>query len=62
MEGLRDAVMGQAVTLARWIGNGEAPPGYDLRAVPRDHSRDHPEPFGLNEVGRRLAALRREPA
>jgi hypothetical protein len=129
VEGLRDAarqalecaVIGHAVTLARWIGNGRRPvtagrvlrkadapaaggdamtPGgtiahtYDLGAgweqeitleatVPRDHSQDYPvceafradspveywceeetedpQPFGPNEVNRRLAARGREP-
>jgi hypothetical protein len=104
------AVMGQAVTLARWIGSGRRPvtagqvlrkadvpaAGAALRVdvparlrtmaetVPRDHSQvypvcvafrgdspveywseeepEEPDPFGMKEVNRRLAALGREPA
>jgi len=118
VEDLRDAarqarecaVVGHALPLARWIGNGRRPvtagearraggrgPGPRRTAaaaddgrhpgaapVARDHSRDYPvcvefrgdspveywseeepedpEPFGLNEVNRRLAALGREPS
>jgi hypothetical protein len=57
-------VVGQAVTLARWIGTGRRPvtPGRVLRKadVPAA-GPEEPRPFGLNEVNRRLAALGREP-
>ena len=73
VEGLRDAarrarecaVIGHAVTLARWIGNGRRPvtagrvpwkAGYWCEEEPEE-----PLSFGLNEVNRRLAALSREP-
>ena len=64
------AVIGHAVTLARWIGNGRRPvtAGRVLRKadVPVEYwceeEAEEPEPFGLNEVNRRLAALGREPA
>jgi len=78
VEGLRDAarqarecaVIGYAVTLARWIGNGRRPvtAGRVLRKadVPGEYwceeEPEEPEPFGLDEVNRRLAALGREPA
>ena len=75
VEGLREAarrarecaVMGQAVTLARWIGNGRRPvtAGRVLRKADEywcEEEPEEPEPFGLNEVNRRLAALGREPA
>jgi hypothetical protein len=90
VEGLHDAarrawecaVIDQAVTLARWIGNGRRPVtagrvlrkadvpaagvtlGVDVPPVEYwcEDEPEEPEPFGLNEVNRRLAALNREPA
>ena len=60
------AVIGQAVTLARWIGNGRRPVTAGLLQV-GDGSvtagpalECWPPPFGLKEVNRRLAALGRE--
>jgi hypothetical protein len=48
--------MGDAVTLTRWIGTGR-------RLVMADRVlRKGREPFGLNEVNRRLAALGQEAA
>ena len=68
VEGLRDAarraweraVMGQAVMLARSVCvkfRGDSPVEHWCEKEPEE-----PEPFGLKEVNRRLAALRREPA
>jgi hypothetical protein len=71
VEGLRDAgrrarecaVVGHAVTLARWIGNGRRPvaAGHSPVGYWREEEPEEPEPFGLNEVNRRLAAPGREP-
>jgi len=69
------AVMGQAVTLARWIGSGRRPvtAGQVLRKADVEFWGDSPveywseeepeEPaaFGMKKVNRRLAALGREP-
>ena len=78
VEGLRDAarrarecaVMGDAVTLEATVPRdhsqdypvcvefrGDSPVEYWSEEEPEE-----PEPFGLNEVNRRLAALGREPA
>jgi hypothetical protein len=47
VEGLRDAarecaVIGHAVTLARWIGNGRRPVTAGRATVPRDPGQDYP--------------------
>jgi hypothetical protein len=87
VESLRDAarqarecaVIGHAVTLARWIGNGRRPvtagqvlrKDYPVCVAFRGDSPveywceeepEEPEPFGINEVNRRLLELGGEPA
>jgi hypothetical protein len=51
------AVMGQAVTLARWIGSGRRPVEFRGDSPVEywsEEESEEPGPFGLNEVNRRL--------